>query len=151
MTPLADLARVLTADGEAVVIGSFGTWLTVPQVLDHVPHDLDLFLPDDMAVIRQKIQLLEAQGSAVYSWQDRVCAAVSPALLQGRYYLRGIRDGLIVDMTYEIAGTTFESLRPHIVLIDGIRTYDVPTQMRLLAVSDRPDHRARLAQMQRLT
>ena len=34
---------------------------------------------------------------------------------------------------------------------DGIRTYDVPTQMRLLAVSDRPDHRARLAQMQRLT
>ncbi len=150
MTPLADLARVLTADGEAVVIGSFGTWLTVPQVLDHVPHDLDLFLPDDMAVIRQKIQLLEAQGSAVYSWQDRVCADVSPALLQGRYYLRSIRDGLIVDMTYEIAGTTFESLRPHIVLIDGIRTYDVPAQMRLLAVSDRPDHQARLEQMRQL-
>ena len=151
LAAFAALARLLTADGEAVVIGSFGTWLTVPQVLGHVPHDLDLSLTDDITVIRHKIHMLEERGFAVYSWQDRVGTDVSPALLKGRYYLRAIRDGLTIDMTYELAAGTFTSLRPHILLVDEIAVYDIPAQMQLLAASDRPDHKARLAQMQRLT
>ena len=149
---LAEIAKELTASGEAAVIGSFGARLTVPQVLDHMPKDLDLFMQNDIAAIRRAIRILRKHGFSVYSWQDRIDENVPEELLKGRYYIRGIRDILNVDLTYEIEGIEYEKLSAHAVHADGIGTYDKEGQMRLLEVcTERPDLTERLEKMRNIT
>ncbi|MBR3267494.1 MAG: hypothetical protein IKI58_02010 [Oscillospiraceae bacterium] len=145
----AEIAKELTAAGEAAVIGSFGAWLTVPQVLDHSPKDLDLFIRNDIEAIRRAIRILQKHGFCVYSWQDHIDENVSADLLKGRYYIRGIRDSLTVDLTYEIAGIPYDLLASSAVTADGIGTYDKQGLMRLLAVCDRPDLQERLERMRK--
>ncbi|MCR4761111.1 MAG: hypothetical protein K5705_12765 [Oscillospiraceae bacterium] len=144
----AEIAKELTAGGDAAVIGSFGAWLTVPQVLDHTPNDLDLFVKNDIQTIRRMICILQRHGFSVYSWQDRIDGNVPAELLKGRYYIRGSREGLHVDLTYEIEGIDYESMKCHAITADGIGTYEKQGLMRLLAVSDRADLQDRLERMQ---
>ena len=147
LASLAEVARELTADGSCAVIGSFGAWLTVPQVLDHVPHDLDLFLRNDPDAIRRAVRLLQDRGFSVFSWQDRIHEDVSMELLRGRYYIRGIRDALTVDLTYEIRSIGYDAMVPHCIRVNGIGTYTPQGLMKLLEVCERDDLRERLGRM----
>ena len=143
---MALVAKELTSDGNAGVIGSYCSWLTTPQVLDHKPHDLDLLIKNDMDTIRRAIVILKKQGFEVFSWQDKIDDTVSYDLLKGRYYIRGIRGELMVDLTYELKGVQYESLRDHYITVNGIGTFDKQGQTRILEVSaaERPDLKQRL-------
>lgn len=147
----AELAKELTATVDAAVFGSFGAWLTVPQVLTHTPRDLDLFVRNDIQIIRRAICILQNHGFSMYSWQDPIDENVSWEMLKGRYYVRGVRDGIHVDLSYELDGTDYESLRPHMIQINGIRTYTKEGLMQLISVGDRVDLRERLERMHTIT
>lgn len=144
---LSELAQIFTADGFASAIGSFGVWLVAPQALDHLPNDLDLFIDCNAESLKRAVSLLKMHGFDVFSWQDRIDDSFSYELLKGRFYIRGIRDGLTVDVTYEIEHIPYDSLAAHSVMVNGIYTYDIEAQIRLLEVCDRPDLLDRLERL----
>lgn len=145
-------AAALTAGGEAAVIGSFGAWLTVPQILDHSPMDLDLLTGNREGSVRRAVRILRENGFEVWSWQDRIDENFSWDMLKGRFYIRGIRGGLTVDVTYEIEGVSYDSLKEEYVAVGGVGTYTPAGQKRLLeAACGRPDLQERLELLAALT
>ena len=147
---LSELARQLTADGSAAVIGSFGTYLTFPEILDHKPMDLDLFTGNDENSVRRAVKILMQNGFEVFSWQDRIDSHFSFELLKGRFYIRGVRGVLNIDVTYEIKGIDYDVLRKHCVIVDGIVTYNREGQIILLRDRDQTEWRADLTKRLKL-
>jgi len=146
---LSDISKELTSDGMSGVVGSFSTWLIAPAILDHKPNDLDVFISDKIEVLRRAIMILKKRGFEIFSWKERIDESVSYDFLKGRVYIRGVRDDLAVDLTYEIPGVEFDSLKDKYIVINGIGTFDKQGQMRLLeaASAERPDLKKRLERL----
>jgi hypothetical protein len=121
MTPRqAELGReiVRAVPGNPVVLGTFGLVLHGLLACQDAA-DVDVLARfDDVRAIGAA--LLRA-GFAVTSWQDEIrdAAALDESRLKGRVYLRGARDGVVVDVTYE--GIDVELWRSDAVaLADGV-------------------------------
>ena len=101
MEKLFETARYFTGKTDCTLIGSLCLYMLAPELLGRLPNDVDLFADNNEDNIRKIISLMEERGFEVFSWQDRIDKNVPMSLLRGRYYIRGICDGLTVDVTYE--------------------------------------------------
>lgn len=142
-----ETAKFLTQNSRCTLIGSLCLYINAPQLLDREVHDVDLFADFNEQNLRLIISLLESLDFEVYSWQDRIDSSVPMSLLKGRYYIRGIRDGFHVDVTYEEDGISYSEMQRYEYIKDGIRLYNCDGLIRLLSVSDRDDH---ISQMNKL-
>ncbi len=133
------MAQLLTSQADAVLIGSFGTYLTYPQVLSKRPHDVDLFIEGSLENIKKIIELLKENGYTVYSWQDEIGENFDYSILPGRFYIRGIKDGLYMDATYEIVDLNFDDIRKYAILVEDILALNKEGQIIVLDRSDREE------------
>lgn len=148
MESFFDAARYFTQNSRCTLIGSLCLYMLAPDILGREVHDVDLFAHGSEDNLRRIISLMEDGGFEVFSWQDRIDRYVPLSLLRGRYYLRGIRGGLIVDVTYEKDSLSYEEMEQYEIIRDGIRLYCRKGLIRILEDSDREEN-LRHAQMLR--
>ncbi|MCR5656086.1 MAG: hypothetical protein K6G06_01370 [Butyrivibrio sp.] len=144
------MAQLLTGEADSILIGSMAAYLIHPEILDHKPHDVDLMIDNTLENIKRVIGILKENGYEVFSWTDEIGEDFDYSILPGRFYIRGIRDGLYVDLTYEIVGLTFEELKRHTVTADGIVTCTTEGLIKTLEVCDRPDAAKRIELLKRV-
>ncbi len=140
MEEFFELAGYLTNNSVCTLMGSLCLYLTAPDILGREVHDVDLFSDDTEENLRRIIGLLEDRGFDVFSWQDRIDHSVDMDMLRGRYYIRGIKDGLIADITYESDILSYDELKRYETVNKGIRHYDIEGLILLLSCSDREEH-----------
>lgn len=143
--PMLNIARVLTQNTKSVLIGSLGLYLGYPEVLDTFPQDVDLYSEGSPGNLKQIIRILQENGYKVYSWQDEITEEFDYKKLPGRYYIRGIKDGLIVDITYEISNLEYDKMQEFEVCAQDVQIYNKEGVIKVLEQSDRKDHREQLA------
>lgn len=144
------MAQLLTSKTDAVLIGSLGTYLTYPQVLAARPHDVDLFVEGSFDNIKKIIAILKDNDYTVYSWQDEISENFDFSILSGRFYIRGIKDGLYIDATYEIVGLAFDEIRKYVVSSENILALNKEGQIIVLDLCDREDTAKRVSLLKKL-
>lgn len=136
---LKDIARILSSQTDAVLIGSMATYITRPELLNHVPIDVDFYINKDIDNLKNVIRILEKYGYKVYSWTDFVDEKFDFEKLSGRFYLRGIKGNIMVDITYESSGFDESVFSREMIFVDGIRTLTDEGIMELLEGCDREE------------
>lgn len=122
---MIDVVQSLRRAGvEPVIIGSVGLALRAPALLEGLPADLDLLLPDDRAALSTFVRVLAARGAAVTSWEDPVTESLEVDLA-GRFYLRARLPreggkGLVVDATYECPWVPYAEARSRATDVRGV-------------------------------
>lgn len=139
---LLHLASILTQNTDSVLIGSLGLYLTCREALKKLPSDVDLYAKKSEDNIRNIIRILRRLEYKVYSWQDVIDENVDYSMLDGRYYIRGRKDDLVVDITYEIENLTYEDMKKYEVLKSAqeIKVYTREGNIKVLSESDRKEH-----------
>lgn len=131
-----NIARKICADCDCVLMGSMALYLEFSQVLDYIPGDVDLLTGADIDNIRKIVRILRNNGFKVFSWQDEIDESVSMELLEGRFYIRGlknIKDSVVtVDVTYEIVAVDWQQVKNSYVEIDEIRVFDKEVLIAIL-------------------
>ncbi len=140
MEKLFETARYFTGKTDCTLIGSLCLYMLAPELLGRLPNDVDLFADNNEDNIRKIISLMEERGFEVFSWQDRIDKNVPMSLLRGRYYIRGICDGLTVDVTYEEGELDYNEMKKYGIIKDGIRLYNRTGLVHILSLSDREEH-----------
>ena len=140
MEKLFETARYFTGKTDCTLIGSLCLYMLAPELLGRLPNDVDLFADNNEDNIRKIISLMEERGFEVFSWQDRINKNVPMSLLRGRYYIRGICDGLTVDVTYEEGKLDYNEMKKYGIIKDGIRLYNRTGLVHILSLSDREEH-----------
>ncbi len=140
MEKLFETARYFTGKTDCTLIGSLCLYMLAPELLGRLPNDVDLFADNNEDNIRKIISLMEERGFEVFSWQDRIDKNVPMSLLRGRYYIRGICDGLTVDVTYEEGKLDYNEMKKYGIIKDGIRLYNRTGLVNILSLSDREEH-----------
>ena len=131
-----DIARKLCAGSDCIMMGSMALYLAFPEVLDYVPGDVDLLADAGIENLRKIIRILRVDGFKVFSWQDEIDESVSMELLEGRFYIRGlknIKDSVVtVDVTYEIVAVDWQQVKNSYVEIDEIRVFNKEVLIAIL-------------------
>lgn len=131
-----NIARKLCADCDCVLMGSMALYLKFPEVLDYTPGDVDLLTGADIDNIRKIVHILRNNGFNVYSWQDEIDESVSMELLEGRFYIRGLKTigkfVITVDVTYEIVAVSWEKVKNSYSEIEGIRVFEKDVLVAIL-------------------
>lgn len=135
-----EIARYFTQNSKCTLIGSLCLYMIAPEILGREVRDVDLFAENTDENIRNIIRLMEKSGFEVFSWKNRIDRNVDLSLLKGRYYIRGIRNRLNVDVTYEKDGLTYNELQKYEIVRDGIRLYDRNGLIKILSKSDREEN-----------
>lgn len=135
-----EIARYFTQNSKCTLIGSLCLYMIAPEILGREVRDVDLFAENTDENIRNIIRLMEKSGFEVFSWKNRIDRNVDLSLLKGRYYIRGIRNRLNVDVTYEKDGLTYNELQKYEIVRDGIRLYDRNGLIKILSESDREEN-----------
>lgn len=147
---LKDIAAILTDKAECRLIGSLGLNLSYPQVLDTVPSDIDLFANNTISNIKKIINQMKKMNMTIYSWQDIIDDDFDFELLKGRYYIRGIKDDIKVDVSYEIGNLNYSDMESCGIQTDNIKTYNKYGFIKLLECSERKENKEQLALLKRL-
>ena len=148
MTPYIELKRMaaeLTKRFDCALFGSLGLELTYPDVLDNPPGDADLVAVDEKENLNGIIQFLQANGYTVYSWQQPIVKGFDMDLLQGRFYIRGIKHmpqhaPAIIDVTYELKGINIRELLGMTIQKEGIRVLNIDGYIITLKICEKAKH-----------
>lgn len=148
MTPYFELKRIaaeLTENFDCALFGSLGLELTYPEVLDNPPGDADLVAADEQENLKGIIQLLQANGYTVYSWEEPIVKGFNMEILTGRLYIRGIKHipehkPAIIDVTYELKGIEIRDLLRMTKIKEGIRVLNIDGYIMALEICEKAKH-----------
>lgn len=123
-----NILKKIAHDLQYVAVGTYALMLHPEGVaLDNPPSDLDIFVPNSNEAI-SAAHLLQQEGFTIYSWDDKVDSNFDQSKLEGRYYLRAIKDvgnNCIIDITYESDIMQFDNLYRNSIILDGQRIASV--------------------------
>lgn len=128
-----------------LVIGSFALERIAPELLDHAPRDLDLLLPDELALLDEAREALADLGYLVTSWEEPLTLPLDRAQLSGRYYLRARREAVIVDLTYECPWLDYHAALRRAVSLPPWRLANLDDLLMLYAARGAPADQELLA------
>jgi hypothetical protein len=146
--PAIDLAaalavlRDLAQAGRFAVTGGLALRLVAPEALDRPPSDVDVLVPEVHEAIEPLVCRLQERGFAVTSWGEPVTSPFTPRLIDGRVYLRAIRNGLIIDLTFT-PPDLFETMWNRATEVQGVPVLTRHDLRRQLERSGRPRDVAR--------
>jgi len=135
---LRDLAQA----GRFAVTGGLALRLVAPEALDRPPSDVDVLVPEVREAIEPLVCRLQERGFAVTSWGEPVTGPLTPRLIAGRVYLRAIRSGLTIDLTFA-PPDIFEAMWKRATDIKGVPVLTRQDLRRQLERSGRPRDVAR--------
>lgn len=130
IAPLA-LLRELAADHIAfVVVGSAGFVLHEPAVARrYVLPDVDVVVAD-LVALRAMVAALTTRGFALTCWGEPLSTSFEDTVVVGRFYVRGKRDGVVIDVTFEDAPFDVEDVLRRVVVKGGIPVCPLPELWR---------------------
>ncbi len=134
-----NIAEKICLQNECILIGSLGEKLTISNLVDRFPSDIDILASDKSDNLLSIMNLIKSLGFTLYSWQDKITDDFDMTKLKNRLYFRGIRDSYIVDVTYELTNTSFEVLKNYMVICDNIKTLSPSGFKKLFEATDRID------------
>lgn len=136
------IISILSNISPCIIFGSFGLLLTQPSILEDFPHDADILVPDEKQTVLKLARCLQAEGYTVFSWQNKITEDFAPELLNGRYYIRAIRQKnkqiYTLDITYELDGTSFSVLSRDTVLVENITVLGIQGYLNRLEARGNP-------------
>lgn len=130
VAPLA-LLRDLATDGLAfVVVGSAAFVLHEPAVARcYVLPDVDVVVAD-LGALRAMVAALSTRGFALTCWGEPLSTSFHDTVVVGRFYVRGERDGVVIDVTFEDAPFDVEDVLRRVVIVAGIPVCPLPELWR---------------------
>lgn len=138
-----------------VTIGTFGIYNS-PQncVLDNLPEDVDIVIPQNKEDIYAVISLMRKSGFTLYSWQDVVDDDFSLDKLEGRYYIRAIKSQygqkLQLDINYESDYTDFNTFYDHSFSFNGIQVASISDITSLMKIRNNSQDKELVYRIDRL-
>lgn len=138
----------LNTRGRFAVTGGFALHLIAPEALDRHPTDVDLLVPETREALEPFVRRLRELAFAVTSWGEPVTGPLTAELVDGRVYLRAVRGGLILDLTFT-PPDAFEAIWNRAQEIEGIRVLSREDLRRQLERAGRPRDLARARALNR--
>lgn len=142
---LTRISSILTQDYQCILFGSLGLQMLYPQLVTSTPHDADLITIDNYDHIRLIVDFLHSQSYSIFSWQDEINEQFNYNLLKNRFYIRATKsipdfEPIIIDITYEPTGLSFNQLYNHSFVINHTRILNHQGFIMALTQSDNPKH-----------
>lgn len=152
LTDYIEIAQELCCTENCTLVGSLGLYLTYPQILDTYPQDADFFIADDINTLKKCINILWKKKYKVFSWDKEILNIedITEELLNGRIYVRGIKNNLIVDIMYKREGITYDEMRKFQIRENNINLYSKEGYITMLEYSERKINQAQKQRLKNL-
>lgn len=114
------LKSLVSSNLRFIVMGTYGLRLHSEIFKDLLIKDCDLALENTLSNINIFIESALRLGWKVELWGQEVKSQLDYSVLNGKYYLRAKKEEYLVDATYELNFTSFETFLSDFKIIHGI-------------------------------